>query len=201
MTTASRPTSTRPRRWSASAAAALALVLGGCSDDAPDVDETGPSSTPAPTTGDATAPASSSPSPTEKTTSDPPITEPSASVDPAAELIGAWSSTDPGDATFAYRFDDDGTYAWVGVLTQPRTNGTFTITIQASGRYAVDGGRIHLEPEVASRTREDPDDPQGDFTDQPYELEPSSMRWQITRSGALLLNAGNGVQHYQREHS
>ena len=196
MTTSSPVVPIRPRRWSASTAAALVLVLGGCGDNAIEGNEGGLSSTPTPTTPDPTTPSF-----TEETTSDPPITEPTEPASPAAELLGQWSSTDPGDATFAYRFDSDGTYAWVGVITQPRTRGAFMFTVQASGRYTVDGGWLYLEPDVASRTREDPDDPQGDYTDQPYELEPSRMRWQVTGAGALLLNAGNGVQHYQREPS
>jgi len=117
----------------------------------------------------------------------------------ATRLVGAWSSTDAGDATFAYRFDSDGTYAWVGVVTQPRSAGVFTLTIEADGGYSVDGDQLLLKPSQATRTRDDPEDPKGNYVDQPFEMESSSLEWAVLEPDRLTLSDENGVQHYQRE--
>jgi hypothetical protein len=186
----------RARAWSrvAGATACLLIVASACGG------------TPAtPEVGSATSAAS--PVDSESTTSDvSPSESPSgtthsaATPTPAAELlIGAWSSTNPGDATFAYRFDQDGTYVWIGVITQPRAAGHFQLTVTATGRFTLEGNTILLEPIEATRTRNDPDDPQGDYVDQPYSLEPARFRWAVEADDALTLTDANGTQHLTRE--
>src|SRR3954453_20734528 len=45
------------------------------------------------------------------------MAEPSASAD---RLVGMWGTDDPGACEIVYRFDGDGTYAYVGILLQAR---------------------------------------------------------------------------------
>jgi hypothetical protein len=154
---------------------------------------------------------SPSPSPTSKavtsTTAVPPSTSvppttltPDPPADVADALIGTWASTDPGAAEFVYRFDPDSTYAWVGVIVQQRASGVFRYTVQAEGQYEVSQHSIRLQPLRASKSREDPDDPAGDYTDIPTHLDPSMLTWSIDAAGILqLTDAKFGTMSFTRQ--
>jgi hypothetical protein len=175
-------------------AVVAAFLLGGttacASEDDPD--PPGPTST---------TPTSTPPSDDPEPEPEPePETEPGTEPATAEELlIGEWSTTDGGDAIFAYRFAKDGTYAWVGVISQQRESGVFQVTVSATGRYTVDGDRLLLEALEATRSREDPDDPEGDYVDQPFAVAPRQYVWEMVSDDAMTLTDETGTQNLVRE--
>jgi hypothetical protein len=185
----------RTGAWTrAACAVSLLVLLVACGSDPESNPESKPDPPATSATGASTPSVDPQPTPREVTPTPPPDTE-----DGEVAIVGTWSSTDPGDATFAYRFEPDGTYAWVGVITQPRASGTFHFQVQAKGRFAVRANRLFLTPSRSSRTRNDPDDPSGDYKNQPYDLAPSTYRFTVEGSEGMTLSNDSGTQHYVRE--
>jgi hypothetical protein len=100
-----------------------------------------------------------------------------------------WDHVDPAGATeFVYRFYADSRYAWVGVIVQPRSSGTFKLTVEAAGTFEMNGNRLSLHPVQAARTREDPDDPGGDYADRPFTMHASTVGWYVGEDGKLTID-------------
>jgi len=116
---------------------------------------------------------------------------PSASTD---TLIGLWGTDDPGTGEILYRFDSDGTYAYVGILLQARPTGTFRFQQQASGQFTVEGDQLHLQPTEGLETRADPDDPAGDY-ERPIRLVSQSYTWRLDEAGLTLTQADGIALH------
>lgn len=111
--------------------------------------------------------------------------------EPARDLVGLWG-TSVEDVEFLYRFDPDGTYAYVAVLSQLRPGGTFQLSVEESGRVRIDGDRIVLTLESAVERRRDPDDPAGNY-DEDLTVQPRTLRWNIEGS-TLTLTASDGEE-------
>jgi len=117
------------------------------------------------------------------------MAEPSASAD---RLVGMWGTDDPGAGEIVYRFDGDGTYAYVGILLQARPTGTFRFQQQASGAYSVEGDQLHLQPTDGRMIRHDPDDPLGDY-ERPISLTAESYTWTLDQRGLTLVGTDSSV--------
>ncbi|CAM5366747.1 hypothetical protein SALBM135S_08512 [Streptomyces alboniger] len=186
------------------------LLLGGtaaCSSPGPADSRPAASTTseaPATSKAPATAaPESAAPEP-ESDSAAPPVPEPAtttagqqsearAAVLPDA-LVGVWESRpDGGTGTIAYRFTADGRYKYVGMLLYPNTDGDdIQITFVAEGTARVEGDQLFLAPTTATKSRQDPGDPAGDYTDQPAERTPERHGWSVS-GDVLTLTDGEGT--------
>ncbi|MCX4820926.1 hypothetical protein OG883_13605 [Streptomyces sp. NBC_01142] len=109
-------------------------------------------------------------------------------------LAGAWESDSEGDdATLAYRFMPDGRYRFIGLMSYAGPAGTVEITHLADGTARVDGNVLLLEPTSVTRTRQDPGDPAGNYTDQPGELTPEARVWEVA-GDTLALTGDDGLR-------
>jgi hypothetical protein len=112
-------------------------------------------------------------------------------------LVGIWESDSEGDdATRVYQFMPDGRYQFVGLLSYPGPAGTVEFTYHAEGTARVDGDMLLLQPTKVTRTRQDPGDPTGNYTDQPTQASPESRTWSVA-GNTLALTGADGQQTYQ----
>lgn len=116
-------------------------------------------------------------------------------------LVGAWESReDGGAATIAYQFTADGRYKYAGLLFYPNTNGDdVEISFVAEGTARVEGEQLVLTPTTATKSRKDPADPSGDYTDQPAELTSERYRWEVGNNVLTLTDKENTQVGYERQ--
>lgn len=172
---------------------ALVIALAGCADIGVD-----PGPAPASRT---TADLPSTPSTTREESV--PVTEEQQTTEVFAQvpdgLVGVWISSG-GDATISYAFESDGSYAHAGILTQPRSGGAaFKFVREEEGQATVQGTRISLRPTRALLTREDPDDPGGNYTNRPGALAEKQFTWQVRQDELLLSGSDGNVFRMRRE--
>ncbi|MGI5359089.1 hypothetical protein ACQI4E_27765 [Streptomyces sp. CA-252508] len=109
-------------------------------------------------------------------------------------LVGAWESDAEGDdATLAYRFLPDGRYRFIGLMSYPGPSGIVEFSHLADGTASVDGDVLLLQPSRVLRTRQDPSDPAGNYTDQPGEPTPETRAWTVN-GDTLTLTDDTGQQ-------
>ncbi|AZM57290.1 hypothetical protein DMA15_35945 [Streptomyces sp. WAC 01529] len=118
-----------------------------------------------------------------------------------ATLVGVWESRpDGGSGTIAYRFTADGRYKYVGLLFYPNTDGDdVQITFVAQGTARVEGDRLFLNPTTATKSRQDPGDPAGDYTDQPAERSPERHGWSVSGDVLTLTDVKGAQIAYDRQ--
>lgn len=96
-------------------------------------------------------------------------------------LVGAWRSDSKGsDAGITYRFRADGGYSYVGVLAYDSPDGVVQITFTSEGTARTEGAQLILEPTMATKSREDPSDPEGDYAGMPAARTPQRHTWEVT---------------------
>ncbi|WP_406482601.1 hypothetical protein [Streptomyces sp. NBC_01615] len=93
----------------------------------------------------------------------------------------------------AYRFLPDGRYRFIGLLSYPGPSGTVQFSNLADGNASVDGNVLLLQPTSVTRTRQDPGDPAGNYTDQPDELTPETRVWEV-QGDTLALTGDDGLR-------
>ncbi|EPD59762.1 hypothetical protein [Streptomyces sp. HGB0020] len=142
-----------------------------------------------------------------ETTTPPVLPEPEDDASEAAALpeplVGVWESKpDGGSATIAYRFTADGRYRYTGLLFYPNTDGNdVQITFIAQGTARVDGDILVTTPTEATRSRIDPADPAGNYTDQPSDLTPERHTWEVADDELVLADETGTETVYVRRSS
>ncbi|MEU6553311.1 hypothetical protein ABZ915_23970 [Streptomyces sp. NPDC046915] len=99
----------------------------------------------------------------------------------------------------AYRFLPDGRYRFMGLLSYSGPSGVVQFSQLADGTASVDGNVLYLRPTSVTRTRQDPGDPAGDYTDQPGDPTPETRAWEV-QGDTLTLTGDDGLSvTYQRQ--
>ena len=110
----------------------------------------------------------------------PPLVVPQRPADPA-ELVGTWTATQPG-YRLRYVFGRDGTYRYLSVMRQKKLHGTSSFEIASRGTVKVRRNTLVLRPRSGTKTRRDPDDPQGDYS-RTLEKVPQRYGWSVRGTG------------------
>ncbi|MGC0208093.1 hypothetical protein [Streptomyces levis] len=110
-----------------------------------------------------------------------PSPSPTTAVAGPRGLVGAWESALPGsNTTLAYRFTQEGTYKYVGLLSYPTgADGTYELTRIDQGRYEASADMLTLKPDSSTVTRKNPENPEQDYTDRPAPVETQHYRWTV----------------------
>jgi hypothetical protein len=124
------------------------------------------------------------------TTAPAPALTPSATPDSTtavvpSELVGKWSSSGP-TTEIAFNFLPDGRFRSAELVSQPGPRGLFEFSLIQDGRVEVDGDRLRIRPTTSVKSRTDPMDPAGDYTNQPAETQERLYRWRVTGSRLAL---------------
>lgn len=119
-----------------------------------------------------------------------PTSTPSAAPDPTtavipSELVGKWSSSGP-NTEIAFNFVADGRFRSAELVSQPGPRGLFEFSLIQDGRVEVDGDRLRIRPTTSVKSRTDPMDPAGDYTNQPAQPQERLYRWRVLGSRLAL---------------
>lgn len=103
-----------------------------------------------------------------------------------------WTSSTP-TTEIAFRFLPDGRFRSVEILSYEMPRGVFEFRRVQDGTATVDGNRLELRPVRSTRSRTNPEDPAGDYSDRPEPLKVRAYRWQVDGQ-SLRLASADGIE-------
>lgn len=89
-----------------------------------------------------------------------------------------------------FRFSADGTYKSREAMEYEASGGRFVFHRDQDGTYVATGDQLELNPARSTRTRKAPDDPAGDYTDQPEALKRRVFTFRAGRAALHLHESG-----------
>jgi hypothetical protein len=114
------------------------------------------------------------------------------STNAGEKILGTWSSS-TATTEIAYRFLPDGTYRSVEILSYDQPAGLFQFQRVQDGTARIEGEQLHLMPSRSVRSRANPADPGGDYTDQPEQPQLRTLTWHLDGS-TLRLRDADGIE-------